>query len=87
MRPLFENESQLNGQSLYILYEQCQSNIESTYQLLNSQLTHHHDQMLPYFTYLHFVSELRKQSNPIDIKLFIRFLFWNIWKKIHQKFF
>jgi hypothetical protein len=52
MRPLFENESQMNGQSLYILYEQCQSNIESTYQLLNSQLTHHHDQILPYFTYL-----------------------------------
>jgi hypothetical protein len=42
MRPLFENESQMNGQS----------NIESTYQLLNSQLTHHHGQILPYFTYL-----------------------------------
>jgi hypothetical protein len=87
MRPLFENEQQFDGHSLYILYEQCQSNTASTYQLLNLQLTQNHDHILPYFTYIHFIGELRKQVNPIDINRFFRYLLWNMWRKIHQKFF
>jgi hypothetical protein len=84
MRPLFEYEQQFDGHSLYLLYEQCQSNIHSTYQLLNSQLSQNHDHRLSYLTFIRFVSELEKQFNPIRIKQFIRYLLWNIWKKFFR---
>jgi hypothetical protein len=82
MIPLFKNDQQFDGHALYLLYEQCQSNIDSTYRILNSQL----NQTLPYLTYIHFLSEIQKQLNPIQIKRFIRYLLWSIWKKIHSHF-
>ncbi|CAF4169586.1 unnamed protein product [Rotaria sordida] len=84
---LFENEKQFDGRALVKLYERCQSNIESTYQLLNTQLNYNHNEHLSYLTYIRFLSELRKQLNPIDIKYCLRYLIWIIWKKIHQKLF
>jgi hypothetical protein len=87
MRPLFENEEQFDGHSLYTLYQQCQSNNESNYQLLNSQLSQYSNQHLPYLTYIHFLSELRKQTNPIDIKYLFHYLLWIIWNKIISKLF
>ncbi|CAF0902792.1 unnamed protein product [Adineta steineri] len=87
IRTLFEYEQQFDGHSLYILYKQCQSNTQSTYQVLNTQLNQLHDRTLPYFTYIHFVSELEKQFNPLDIKQYIRYLLWIIYAKILQKFF
>ena len=62
-RPLFENEELFDGQALVLLYEQCQSNMESTYGLLNSQLTQFHHQTLPYTTFIRFVTELTKLSS------------------------
>ncbi|CAF3473062.1 unnamed protein product [Rotaria sp. Silwood1] len=87
LKSLFENEQQFDGHSLIILYERCQLNIESNYQLLNSQLNDSHNDHLPYVTYIRFLSELRKQLNPIDIKYCIRYFLWIILKKIHQKLF
>ncbi|CAF1515353.1 unnamed protein product [Rotaria magnacalcarata] len=87
MKLLFENEQQFDGRSLYALYERCQSNIESNYQLLNSQLTYNHNDHLPYVTYIRFISEVQKQLNPIDIKYTLRYFCWYILKNIHQKFF
>ncbi|CAF1446909.1 unnamed protein product [Adineta steineri] len=87
IRTLFEYEQQFDGHSLYILYKQCQSNTQSTYQVLNTQLNQLHDRTLPYFTYIHFVSELEKQFNPLDIKQYILYLLWIIYAKIRQKFF
>ncbi|CAF1402699.1 unnamed protein product [Adineta steineri] len=87
IRTLFEYEQQFDGHSLYILYKQCQSNTQSTYQVLNTQLNQLHDRTLPYFTYIHFVSELEKQFNPLDIKQYIHYLLWIIYAKILQKFF
>jgi hypothetical protein len=84
IQPLFEHEQQFDGHALYLLYEQCQSNIQSTYQLLNSQLSENHDQTLSYLTFIRFVSELQNQSNQINIKQFIRYFFWNIWKKFFR---
>ncbi|CAF1234585.1 unnamed protein product [Adineta steineri] len=87
IRTLFEYEQQFDGHSLYILYKQCQSNTQSTYQVLNTQLNQPHDRTLPYFTYIHFFSELEKQFNPLDIKQYIRYLLWIIYAKILQNFF
>ncbi|CAF4068486.1 unnamed protein product [Adineta steineri] len=87
IRTLFEYEQQFDGHSLYILYKQCQSNTQSTYQVLNTQLNQLHDRTLPYFTFIHFVSELEKQFNPLDIKQYIRYLLWIIYAKIRQKCF
>ena len=69
LRPLFEHEPHFDGHSLYVLYEQCQSNMESTYHLLNAQLMQYHDQSLSYLTFIRFVSELRKVSNQIVLSL------------------
>ena len=80
-------EQQFDGHSLYILYKQCQSNTQATYQVLNTQLNQLHDRTLPYFAYIHFVSELEKQFNPLDIKQYIRYLLWIIYAKIRQKSF
>ena len=62
-RPLFEREQQFDGHALLILYEQCQANMESTYRLLSSQLNQFNHQVLPYTTFIRFVSELTKISN------------------------
>ncbi|CAF3443662.1 unnamed protein product, partial [Rotaria sp. Silwood2] len=87
MKPLFESEQQFDGRSLITLYERCQSNSEATYQLLNTQLNYSHNDHLPYLTYIRFLTELRKQLNPIDIKYCICYFRWFIRKKIHEKLF
>lgn len=87
MIPLFENELQFDGHALYTLYERSQSNIESTYQLLNAQFDHIHNNHLSYVTYICFLTELKKQLNPIDIRFTIRYFIWKIWKSIYEKLF
>ncbi len=86
VRPLFEDEH-MDGRLLFTLYEQCESNMESTYQLLNSQLRDYHSTHLPLPTYLCFVNQLRQQYYPINIGQIIRRVFWTIAKQIQQLFF
>ncbi len=86
MIPLFEYDQSFDGHSLFILYEQSQSNMESTYQLLNSQINQIHERNLPFLTFIQFISHIRKQSNPFQIRLFIRYILWYISTRISRYF-
>ena len=83
---LFQEETKFTGRCLFTLYRQSQLDARATFEGLNNQVNHLHNERLSYLTFIRFLTELHRHAHPIDFAFFVRRFFSILYTKLRQVF-
>ena len=82
----FQEETNFTGRCLFTLYRQSQLDPRATFECLNNQVHHLHNDHISYLTFIRFLTELHRHAHPIDLGFFVRRFFSILCTKVRQVF-